>query len=500
MTMSMKPWEQDAPVGGGQAAPWEADAPSEPGFLQRAGQGMAAAFSGMGRNLGAGMQGTSPSTGDKRLVGEYALTDAGHDVKLPDGQHRRIDPAREVVLSDPVSKKVMVYERDQPVDSVSARADAAGRLLGIGAMSGAPQGINAATAATRGASAVAKMRDAKVDLTPGQAAGGIFQRLEDKATSIPILGDFINRARTSGIESFNRATANKVLEPIGQTLDKGAKPGREMISEVGRRVSKAYEDLLPGLTLKPDKALVADISAAKAKVAELPAEIQTVFNKTIDNRLLARFGEGVMDGKTLKATESDLGRLATQYRSSADSFQRTVGEAIGDVQAALRSALTRSNPEQAEALKEINRAYSMVLRMENAGAAAGSKEGVFTPAALRAATKAKDGSLNKRAFARGDAVMQDWAEAAEKALGSTMPNSGSADRMLLALAAGGGAGAWSPTAAAITGALTLPYMPYARQGVVGLMGQAPALRRSLPGGTGLMSIGANDPRALRAEK
>lgn len=477
---------------------FQPDPAPAPGFLDRAGQGLAAALSGMGRNLGAGMQGTSPSTGDKRLVGEYAMTDAGHDVKLPDGQYRRIDPAREVVLSDPVSKKVMVYERDQPVDSVAARADAAGRLLSLGAMSGAPQGINAATAATKARSAIDTMRQGKVDMTPGQAMGGLAQKIEDKATSIPILGDFINRARTSGIESFNRATANKVLEPIGQSLDKGAKPGREMISEVGQRVSKAYEDLLPNLTLKPDQALVADISAAKAKVAELPAEIQAVFNKTIDNRLLARFGEGTMDGKTLKAAESDLGRLATQYRSSADSFQRTVGEAIGDVQSALRSALTRSNPEQAEALKEINRAYSMLLRMENAGAAAGSKEGIFTPAALRAATKAKDRSLNKRAYARGDAVMQDWAEAAEKALGSTMPNSGSADRMLLGLMAGNGAGLIEPTSAAVTAALTLPYMPYARQGVVGLMGQAPTLRRSLPGGTGLMSVGANDPRALRA--
>lgn len=484
----------------GQADPqslppgFKIDAPAEPtGFMA----GLATTLSGMGRNLGAGMQGTSPSTGDKRLVGEYALTDAGHDVKLPDGQYRRIDPSREVVLSDPVSKRVMVYERDQPVDSIAGRADAAGRLLGIGAMSGAPQGINAATAATKAAGAVDKMRAAKVDMTPGQAAGGILQKLEDKATSMPIVGDFINRARTSGVDSFNVATGNKVLEPLKQTVDKGTKAGRGLISEVGQKIDDAYAALVPKLQLKSDAQLVDDLANIEAGTM-MSKDLRKVFTDTINAKVFGRFEGEALNGRHLKDVESELGQLASDYGRSAMAGERELGRALNEAKGALREALTRSNPEQAQALSDINRAYAMLLRMENAGAAAGSKEGVFTPAALRAATKAKDTSRNKRAFARGDALLQDWAEAGESVLGSTMPNSGSADRMLLALAAGGGMGAVEPTSAAITGALTLPYMPYARQGVVGLMGQAPALRRSLPGGTGLMSIGASDPRAVRA--
>ena len=488
----MNPWEQDAPVGGD--APWTKDAPAEPtGFMA----GVASTLSSMGRNWGAGLQGTSPSTGDKRLVGEYAMTDAGHDVKLPDGQYRRIDPTREVVLSDPVSKKVMVYERDQPANGLAARADAAGRLLGVGAMSAAPQGINAATAATRGASAVAKMRDAKVDLTPGQAIGGIAQRIEDKATSVPVLGDLINSARTKGVESFNRATANKVLEPVGQTVDKGTKAGRGLISEVGDKINAAYDALLPKLQLRTDAQLVDDLAKIEAGTM-MSKDLRKTFSDTIAAKVFGRFEGEALTGRALKDAESELGQLAASYGRSAMAGERELGKALGEAKGAIKEALSRTNPEHAEALNEINRAYAMLLRMENAAGAAGSKEGVFSPAALRAAAKAKDTTRNKRAFARGDALLQDWAEAGEKALGSTMPNSGTADRTLQALMLGNTAmlSQIEPTTALLSGALTLPYMPYARQGVVGLLGQAPALRRSLPGATGLLETDAMDPRRL----
>lgn len=498
----MNPWDNDAPVSAGAPGPWDKDQPAEPGMLQKAGnwlgerasrmgEGLAATFSGMGRNLSAGMQGSSPSTGDKRLVGEYALTDAGHDVKLPDGQYRRIDPSREVVLNDPVTKKTMVYERDVPADSISGRADAMGRVLGMGALSTAPMGTMASV--PKAATAAQTMSESGVKLTPGQALGGIAQRVEDRATSIPIVGDMINRARRGGVESFNTATANKVLEPIGQTVDKGTKPGHAMIAEAGEKISKAYDDLLPSLTLKPDARLVKDIAEAKRKVDMLPKELRETFNRTINDRLVSRFENGAMDGKTLKQVESDLGQIATKFRGSADSFQRSVGEAVGDVQASIRSALARSNPDHAQTLRDINRAYAMQIRLENAGAAAGSKEGVFSPAALRAAVKAKDTSRNKRAFARGDALLQDFAEAGERTLGSTMPNSGTADRTLMALMAGGGLGYVEPTALGLMGAATLPYMPYARPLAVGLLNQRQALRQSLPGG--LMQT--DDAEALR---
>lgn len=491
----MNPFDQfDAPAAPAQQGNTfdQFDAKQEPaptGFMG----GLATTLSGMGRNLGAGMQGTSPSTGDKRLVGEYALTDAGHDVKLPDGQYRRIDPSREVVLSDPVSKKVMVYERDLPVDSIAGRADAAGRLLGIGAMSAAPQGINAAGPLAKAAASTDMLSGAGVKLTIGQKMGGIASRIEEKLTSVPGLGDVISNARRGGVESFNVATGNKVLEPIKQTVDKGTKAGRGLISEVGDKISGAYNNLLPKLKLPADDALMADLSNIETQVAP---ELVKTFSQKVTQKLLGRFADDALSGDALKKAESEIGELARSYRSSAMASERELGQAFGDAQAALRQALVRANPQHAAELKDINRAYAMLARLENAGAAAGSKEGVFTPAALRAATKAKDTSRNKKAFARGDALLQPWAEAGESVLGGGMPNSFTADRLMMAGAAGGGLGYLEPTTLAIGGAAALPYMPYVRPVATGLLGQIPLAQQSLPGVGGLLGTGVRDPRRL----
>lgn len=455
--------------------------------------GMAATLSGMGKNLSAGMQGTSPSTGDKQLIGEYALTDAGHDVKLPTGQYRSIDPTREVVLVDPATNKQMVYARDVPVNSLSGRADAAGRILGVGALSAAPQGINAATAATKAASAVDTMRNAGVKLTPGQTVGGVAQRVEDKITSIPGLGDLVNNARRGGMESFNVATGNKVLEPIKQTVEKGTVAGRGLIAEVGDKISSAYENLLPKLKLQTDDALMTDLANIETGLAP---EMAKTFTQKVTQKLIGRFDSDALTGEALKKAESEMSQLASSYSKSAMASERELGQAFGEAKTALREALARTNPEHAQELQDINRAYAMLLRMENAGAAAGSKEGVFTPAALRAATKAKDTSRNKKAFARGDALLQPWAESGESVLGSTYPDSGTAGRMLQALMLGGGAGYVEPTTLAVGAGAALPYMPYVRPAVNGLLGQGPALRQSLPGAGGLLGIGAKDQRRL----
>jgi hypothetical protein len=76
--------------------------------------------------------------------------------------------------------------------------------------------------------------------------------------------------------------------------------------------------------------------------------------------------------------------------------------------------------------------------VERAGGYLGSKEGVFSPAALNNSAKAMDSTLRKRGFARGKALMQDYATRGENVLGNTIPDSGTPIRSAVLAALAGG--------------------------------------------------------------
>jgi len=66
----------------------------------------------------------------------------------------------------------------------------------------------------------------------------------------------------------------------------------------------------------------------------------------------------------------------------------------------------------------VNSGYAMFTRIEDAAAnkAVGGHEGVFETGDLMTAVRKGDRSVRKGAFARGDALMQDWAETAHSVL------------------------------------------------------------------------------------
>jgi hypothetical protein len=82
----------------------------------------------------------------------------------------------------------------------------------------------------------------------------------------------------------------------------------------------------------------------------------------------------------------------------------------------MRQSVTRQNPTVAKELSNINSSYAMLTRIENAANRNVESGGVFTPRDLLAAVKKGDTSARDRTFARGDALFQKWAEAANKVL------------------------------------------------------------------------------------
>lgn len=332
----------------------------------------------------------------------------------------------------------------------TAEGAAAGTALSAGGRAGA------ALIAPKVSAAQRALLDKGIDLTPGQMFDGTVRRTEEVLKKFPILGDFVRKGQQRSVEDFNAATINQALEPVGEKLPANLKAGRDAIGYAQEALGAKYDALLPQMRFQADAAMQSDVQNLKVLTQELPPDQRQSFATILKQRVMDRLGtQGSMDGQTLKQVESELNQIAGTYSTSSDAAQRQLGTALREVQTAIRSALERQNPAQAQELANINAGYAMLVRAENASTRRAGSEGVFTPMDLLSAVKAGDKTTRNRAFARGDALMQDWAEAAQKVLPNKMPDSGTAER--LGYLGAGAAAATHPVATAAGATAILPY-------------------------------------------
>lgn len=329
-------------------------------------------------------------------------------------------------------------------------------LIGIGPegeLAGAVRAIKAtpkpAAPPTDYQQAVNQLKSEGVDLTLGQTHGGTVRRAEEAHKSSRYIGPAIREAENRSIETFNRAAYNRVLSNIGEKYQ-GDAIGNAGIKKVGDTISGAYDKIKPKLSLVPDDKLIGDIADIRRDASDMPDAQEKQLESIINNRVLKRLNDaGQMDGETFKQVEGELSHLASVYRSSPDAAHRELGSAISDIQGALRENLERSSDPAVRAeLKKINTAWAMLTRLENAAAVRKGSEGVFTTGDLLGAVKTGDKTVRKRGFARGDALMQDFAQTANKVLPNRLPDSGTTERFnlthggLTGAAIGGAIGGW----------------------------------------------------------
>lgn len=321
-----------------------------------------------------------------------------------------------------------------------------------------------------------------VQPTPGQVLGGATQRMEGHLEKLPFVGDAIRNARIRAVEEFNTATLNRVLRPITgkeRTFTLGGENvGRSAIDRTGRIVSDAYDDLLPRMRAQVDEPFMAQLQSLRGLASEMPPDRAAQFEQILNRRLLSRFTDsGLMSGETAKIAQSDLRRLATQYRASSDPDTRLMGDALTELEATFRNLIIRNNPQHSERLRAIDDAYTWLLRVENAAGRQGSKEGVFSPAALTAATRQMDRTGRHRAYSRGNAPAQQYAEMAENVLGPKVPDSGTPYGIFLGSGMLGGLGylASNPAVAASMAASPLAYTRPATSVINYLLTQRPEL-------------------------
>jgi hypothetical protein len=289
--------------------------------------------------------------------------------------------------------------------------------------------------------AVQKLMAEGVKPTIGQALGGRISALEEKAMSLPIMGDMISLARSKAGEGVQAAAFNRALAPIGQSLPKGLK-GRDAVVHTADTLQKQYDTVLAKIgAIAPDEQFSTKVNELSAMVDKLkvPAADKQKYTMALDDVISSIDENGYLTSDAYKTLESSLGQDFRNLTSSQSVTESRIAPAVKQLQQNLRDMLKRQAGDSADELQRTNEAWANFKRVQGAAAKSGAIDGEFTPAQLAASVRALDKSKDKGASAKGQALMQDLSDAARSVVGSKVPDSGTAGRLFYggsALAAG----------------------------------------------------------------
>lgn len=338
---------------------------------------------------------------------------------------------------------------------------------------------------------VKALLDKGIRLTPGQILGGGFKGAEDKIASVPILGSFVSNSQHRATDDFNRSIMDQALAPIGVTLPKTVSTGRHAVDYVATKIGDAYNNILPQMTGKMDPTFVNDLTNIIQKAHGEGAAQGTL--DRLENVTKAQLFDkvqpnGTYSGDKLKEIQSEIGRLASNFGSSASQDDRALGDMLDDVHGAFRNMLARNNPQHIGDLNNADAAWAQYSRIRRAASAIGAKDGVFSGPQFANAVKASDKSVGKGAYARGNAFMQDISDPAKNVLPSSVPDSGTAGRLMMGAALGGGHFI-APHLVAPLAVLSGLYTKFGTAAARGLLTSRPAAVRAL----GSAATNANTP-------
>ena len=291
------------------------------------------------------------------------------------------------------------------------------------------------------------LRNDGVRPTIGQTMGGRWNSLEEKLQSVPVVGDMIANRRAGVLEQFNNAAINRVGAPIGQRVQG---TGSQAVQEIGDIASKAQDSAKNMIgAFQLDAQGAADIARIKSMIPGIADKrARNAVSETLKTVQSQMSNRGVILPDGYKTLDSHLTTIGGRFKGSTDAYQQQAGDAIAELQNALRNTALRQNPAAAKAMQDANAAWANLVRIEGASKAAANNGGLFTPGQLMSSVRQADKSVRDRATARGTALMQDFATSGQSILGNKVPNSFTTDRALIGAGALGGSSLLSPLATA----------------------------------------------------
>jgi hypothetical protein len=347
----------------------------------------------------------------------------------------------------------------EPVTGNNFWQEKAGQVAG-GAAGGKVMDVAGKAIAPQLSGAAKTLSDMGVRMTPGQMAGGFWKKGEDVLSNIPVLGSFVRGAQGTSIKDFDKGLINDGLKSIGVRMPDDIEAGRPAIQFMSKAISDAYEQIVPRMRGQYDPdfskemmGVVQDAQRTLSHRPDLQKELLGVINHDIGDRFEKN---GTISGERAQNIGTDLQNMADKMLADQSPDVNRMGRLIKRIDASVDSMLDRTNPTLAPLKRAIDEANAHYKTIERAAGYLGAKDGVFTPSQLAGSIKARDKSKDKRAYAKGEALMQDKAAAGESVLPQTVRDSGTPERLAWMAALGGG-GAFSLPGALGVGAGTLPY-------------------------------------------
>lgn len=354
--------------------------------------------------------------------------------------------------------------------------------------------------------------------TLGQTLGGMAKSVEDRLTSIPIVGDAIQAARRGGLEDMNKAMYNRVLSNFGEKFPKTVAVGQDALKYIHGKATQAYDDVFKGGMLEaaptptPNNpapvSYITKLDALRDAVAGIPQEYRNAYDKVMRGFYeRAEPNTKNLSGEALNSAMKHLRAQTEKLNNRNDGFWPEVRDALKETNSILLNTLQEQNPQLAAKLSAARNGWHDYAIVRDAASAAGARtDGIVTPAQLLSSVANTAKKLNGRAAGKGQvsegsARMQDLAGAAQRVLPSKYPDSGTAGRLALGLGAGSAGAAFMPSALAGAGIASLPYLPGGRQVVGALLSQRPALAKPVAGALQRVAplLSAATPRILDSE-
>lgn len=304
----------------------------------------------------------------------------------------------------------------------------------VGGTIGAATGKASDLLFPRVSEAAKKLMKEGVRLTPAQRVGGTARALEEKAKSIPFVGEIITSAEAAALKDFNRASMNNVLKVLGEkkTLPKELS-GNEAYTFINDAVSDAYEKVIPKMSVDFD----ADFEKGLVKIVQDNASLGSKGLKEFQNRLEGILGKAQsrqVSGDMLRTMDADLGAVATNFMKSSVASERELGSAMYSVQRLLRDRMSAKDKDVMRQYSRAQAAFKQMLPVRSAVSKSSIHGGVFTPSKLLAGSRVADKTKDKIATAKGQAPQQEFGQMAAEVMGPTVPSSGTADRAAIMVA------------------------------------------------------------------
>lgn len=312
-------------------------------------------------------------------------------------------------------------------------------LAGIGSAGG--QAIGSTLGRTIGGldlSKAAKGLAARgVPLTAGRRLGEFASRVEDKMASMPVVGDMVRRRSLDSMEGFNRAAFDEAGQPIGY---KPSAIGDIGIKEFQNKVSEAYDNATAGTSAQFDDQFMTDMGQVYQQAKRLPDDRFNALGEIVDARMGHLADAGSMTGRDYQQAMRALKANRSSVPGQFQGFEQEYRDGVTGAMRALEGTMRRGGGDNViagldaanAANKGLKTLQSAVERARN-GTRSG-EVGIFAPSQLNDAV-----AMSERKY--GANALKELAQDGQRVLPSTVPNSGTADRLAQMALPGAGAAA-----------------------------------------------------------